>query len=274
MTDNEIIKALERCSINDCKNCPILERCNYAPSGLLPTSALGLINHLKTDNEILKKQLDVAKLFYKEAVAERNKYSHRISTLEKENAEQKAILEAIDNEMLPLPFETDFDSAIKTAKHEAIKEFAEKLKEKKHWDVDTDNYVFVNEIDKLVKQLIGGDGMTDSELIEALRCCHGTRVPNCDNCPNEKTCEEIDVVNSVIDLINRQKAELEKLKDELHSAKIEISKHFDYMNEAKSEAIEEFATRLKEKFGIADCIVTVDNNDVDSIVKEMTEEMK
>ena len=65
------------------------------------------------------------------AVSKLDLYSHIISNLEKENAKQKAILEAIDNEMMPLPFETDFDKAIKTAKSEAIKEFAERLKKVK-----------------------------------------------------------------------------------------------------------------------------------------------
>lgn len=41
---------------------------------------------------------------------------------------------------------------------------------------------------------------------------------------------------------------------------------------AKYEAIKEFAERLKKKFGIADCIVTVDSNDIDDLVKEMEEE--
>lgn len=58
----------------------------------------------------------------------------------------------------------------------------------------------------------------------------------------------------ILDLIIRQKAENERLLQKL-----------------QSEAIKEFAERLKEKFGIADCIVTVDNNDIDDLVKEMTE---
>lgn len=56
---------------------------------------------------------------------------------------------------------------------------------------------------------------------------------------------------------------------EIHS---KTSKEYDnLMTDIKSEAIKEFVKRLKEKFGVADCIVTVDNNDIDDLVKEMTE---
>lgn len=43
------------------------------------------------------------------------------------------------------------------------------------------------------------------------------------------------------------------------------------INNQKAEGIKEFAERLKEKFGIADCIVTINNNDIDKLVNEMTE---
>lgn len=68
--------------------------------------------------------------------------------LREENIKQKAMLEAIDNEMMPLPFETDFDKAIKTAKSEAIKEFVNMLKEKKGWEIA--DCIF---IDNLAKEM-------------------------------------------------------------------------------------------------------------------------
>ena len=84
--------------------------------------------------------------------------------LREENAKQKAILEAIDNEMMPLPFETDFDKAIKTAKSEAIKEFAERLKKVKddlkyYLDNNEENgvvYIPKFVINNLVKEMTGG----------------------------------------------------------------------------------------------------------------------
>ena len=125
--------------------------------------------------------------------------------------------------------------------------------------------------------------MTDEQIIKATDVC---RTPNtCRGCPyhvlGTAGCISI-LMKDVFDLINRQKAEIESLKqiiDEEDSEILELQKRIIFWREdlnyqpekIKSEAIKEFAERLKEKFGIADCIVTVDNNDLDNLVKEMTE---
>lgn len=93
------------------------------------------------------------------------------------------------------------------------------------------------------------------------------------------TDEQIIKANAVSDLINRQAAEIEELKTEIERLENQntllLKKKCKDINTArkiiKSEAIKDFAKRLKEKFGIADCIVTVDNNDLDDFVKETTE---
>lgn len=81
-----------------------------------------------------------------------------------------------------------------------------------------------------------------------------------------------EIIKALSDRINRQKAEIERLKSQ---NTLLLKKKCKDINTArkiiKSEAIKEFAKRLKEKFGIADCIVTVDNNDLDDFVKETTE---
>lgn len=132
MTDNEIAKTLECCAssnFEECRKCPLHN--DFYPNLChceRDKNALNLINRQKVEIERLKN----------------------------ENKKQQTILEAIDDEMFPLPFETDFGKAIKTAKSEAIKEFAERLKEK------TDNpskamfdvYEFYGEtIDSLVKEM-------------------------------------------------------------------------------------------------------------------------
>ena len=91
MNDNEIIKALEENKNND-------EFGEFAKRYI--SNALDLINRQKAE----------------------------IERLQAENKKQKAILEEINDEINPLPFETDFDIAMKKAKYEAIKEFAEKVK--------------------------------------------------------------------------------------------------------------------------------------------------
>lgn len=102
MTDNEIIKALECCwHSKECvgDECPLFEPINdCAP--LMAMEALDLITRQRAE----------------------------IERLEAENEKKRLILENIDNDLFPLPFVTDYDIAIKTAKSEAIREFAEKAK--------------------------------------------------------------------------------------------------------------------------------------------------
>lgn len=101
MTDNEIIQALECFKSEDClgEQCPYFEK-----EGLCGKPMCS----------------DVYDFIYRQKA--------EIERLQKENKEHKAILEAINDEFNPLPFETDFDKAIKTAKSEAYREFAERFK--------------------------------------------------------------------------------------------------------------------------------------------------
>ena len=111
--------------------------------------------------------------------------------------------------------------------------------------------------------------MTDEQIIKALKRCftRGFDESDCYECPfytATAKCTE-DLRDSVLDFINRQKAEIERYKGVIKILENDVAN-------AKYEAIKEFAERLKEKFGIADCIVTVDSNDIDDLVKEMEEE--
>ena len=83
-----------------------------------------------------------------------------------------------------------------------------------------------------------------------------------------------------LDLINRQNAKIERLeKIRAKQANIigeERGQKYELLNKickAKSEAIKEFAKRLKENYCFTDCwgkIIT--KSTVDNLVKEMTEE--
>ncbi len=96
-----------------------------------------------------------------------------------------------------------------------------------------------------------------------------------------------EIIKALSDLINRQKAEIENLKQIIDEEDKEILKlqkriifwrdDLNYQPEKiKSEAIKEFAERLKEK---ADDYVLAEGefetmifeNDIDNLVKEMTE---
>lgn len=57
--------------------------------------------------------------------------------------------------------------------------------------------------------------MTDEQIIRALECCKEICAPPCGKCPlndAEGTCEE-ELIGYALDLINRQKAEIENLKE-------------------------------------------------------------
>lgn len=125
--------------------------------------------------------------------------------------------------------------------------------------------------------------MTDNEIIRALECWstpHG-----CTGCPFiEQGCFDcgnipMDISKNILDLINRQKAEIGKLTGE----KIfYMDKYHEFAKTAeciKSEAIKEFADKLCDKIVSyslhVDCegVETLNRlyGMIDSLVKEMTE---
>ncbi len=115
--------------------------------------------------------------------------------------------------------------------------------------------------------------MNDNDIIKALECCkNSTSEEICkEKCPYHREkhwykCMGI-MLGDALSLINRQKAEIERLKAE----KDNLIKTY---KECMTEAIKEFAERLKVK-GFADKetgegIVCVE--DIDNLVKEMVGE--
>ena len=105
--------------------------------------------------------------------------------------------------------------------------------------------------------------MTDKEVIKALECCT-TKGAKCSDCPVFKKVDRSDCkkyFRGTIDIINRQQAEIERLERENEILSINADTAFqDGLNEAqdlyaeqvkaevKSEAIKEFAERLKEEW--------------------------
>ena len=122
MTDNEIIKALERCGMHrECCYCNSVEECGN--KRVLTASTLDLINRQKAEIERLQKA-------GKEAV---NCFT-RMGTLYKIKCKE-----------------------LEVAKSEAIKEFAERLKEMATSTFyEERKYVDTEDIDNLVKEMEGG----------------------------------------------------------------------------------------------------------------------
>ncbi len=118
--------------------------------------------------------------------------------------------------------------------------------------------------------------MTDNDIKKALELCATLDSGNCKKCPCREICKENDgtLTKSILDLINRQKAEIERLRNSTKDIFMKATTHMnDIWDKIKSEAIKEFAERLKEKL---QWDVEFDNklvfeSDIENLVKEMTE---
>lgn len=129
---------------------------------------------------------------------------------------------------------------------------------------------------------------TDEQIIKAMRCVIGNGV-NCSECEYQKalpfpSCRRMCAKNA-LDLINRQKAEIERLtakilvKDNINdynTAQLRIAR--EELRTAKSEAIKEFVERVKRTsigLEIGDDkkfkMTVVSTAAIDNLVKEMTE---
>lgn len=168
MNDSEIIKALECCSLSDCMadcirlKCPFfIEKGFNRGCGLkdeyngkrkLYEYALDLIHRQQAEIESLKnanglfEYLNYAAHHY---VINGKTWTQEFATIEARN-------KAIQDKVVLL-------SDIQTAKSEAVREFAEKLKENSHQYLEFDKSVFcdvtssvkVEAIDQLFKEMIG-----------------------------------------------------------------------------------------------------------------------
>ena len=105
--------------------------------------------------------------------------------------------------------------------------------------------------------------ITDEDLISSLEVIATTR--NCNECKIRNckwgtcNCSQI-TANAALDLINRQKAELEAIKDkramvfklseeQLNEVKEDVLKSVEYNErEIKAEAYKEFANKVKQEF--------------------------
>lgn len=128
--------------------------------------------------------------------------------------------------------------------------------------------------------------MTDNEIIKAME---KFKCVNCNGDCAKESYEDLEcplnLVNSSLDLINRQKAEIERLKEFIEKDQGLILKLTgvpveEYNQKIKSEAIKEFAKRLKEKAELLDtmdyfnpsAVWAIKISVVNNLVKEMTEQ--
>ena len=141
---------------------------------------------------------------------------------------------------------------------------------------------------------------TDEEVIRALGCCNDNISKGCDDCPfdgvgYEYDCSCVDKLNeATIDLINRQRAEIESLSQNNISTKYpncvlcskgviftkSLEDYDKLIGDISADAVKEFAERLKQNLDISVCgysseevTYTVELT-IDNLVKEFTEDEK
>ena len=111
---------------------------------------------------------------------------------------------------------------------------------------------------------------TDDEIVKAMWCCSDT---GCEECPinNKSIMCATRLMEHALDLINRQKAEIERLNKEVDR----LSQCVLYHEGQIIDAVEEFAERLKEScFGNPYLDDDVLNELTDNLVKEMKNKLE
>ena len=133
--------------------------------------------------------------------------------------------------------------------------------------------------------------LTDNEIIKALEVCSKyTGFKDCEKCPLNPICDANVIDALALDLINRQKAEIENLKEknsnltsgltslqnDLTSARATIDSFTDIgklYSEIKAEAYKEFAEKLKQNAYHNDANeYIVFDIEVDNLLKELVGE--
>lgn len=118
---------------------------------------------------------------------------------------------------------------------------------------------------------------TDEDLIKALEhCTSSTTGEACNGCPFCKTdvCVEMDNALNIyaLDLINRQRAEIERLTIKLDAMRSAANSFKMHYNNGRSEAIKEFADGVENDLGDVFMVNhPVVSAIIDKRVKEMTE---
>ena len=115
--------------------------------------------------------------------------------------------------------------------------------------------------------------ITDDEIVKALELCQLEDTTICESCPLGKFypyCDDV-ISPATIDLINRQKAEIEKLQNSGIRAK-SVDEWVSYCNGLRAEAVKEFAERLKEKAKSNEWNGTICGLDIDNLLEEMVGE--
>lgn len=100
--------------------------------------------------------------------------------------------------------------------------------------------------------------MTDNEIAKALECCSSPKINACDDCPFHERCYNNDefIEKEALDLIKRQKAEIERFKEECSCLGCENEWLKAHYKEIKTEAVKECIEKIKTRS--SSCVASKD----------------
>ena len=112
--------------------------------------------------------------------------------------------------------------------------------------------------------------MTDEQIIKALECCSKDDI-DCEQCPANGLCDNDDYcfTGATLDLINSQKAEIERLQKAIEVQDIMIEQQDYKIKSAKIEAIKEYKEKVKAILMNKGIYPVVVKNALDEAEKEM-----
>jgi hypothetical protein len=113
--------------------------------------------------------------------------------------------------------------------------------------------------------------MTDEQIIKILEYC--TTDGWCSNCPHEKKCIEDEITQLALDLINRQKAVIERQATIIDRQKDELELLDIEHKVIRAKAVREFSYQLRAKRGsYDDGYYFFHEDEIYNLVKEMVGE--
>ena len=138
---------------------------------------------------------------------------------------------------------------------------------------------------------------TDEQIVKALECCQSHTITDCRDCPNRASGDNCvnELMSNALDLINRQKVEIEefeierkKLQDRIVSLfneneglqtelqiykqdRMTLYERIELVEKTRTKTVKEFAERVINLIYSADDINPITEWQIDNIVTEMTE---
>ena len=122
----------------------------------------------------------------------------------------------------------------------------------------------------LIDGHIDDDVLTDEQIIKAFECC--VTYEFCTGCPLVDNClSSYSLLKLTLDLINRQKAEIERLENTIEDMS---DRQITLVERTEAYAIKEFAEQVKMAFyyEFDELIPSIMADKIDNLVKEMVGE--